>query len=105
MKKHLLKDPKKGIIAGVCAGLGEYCHISPWIFRALFILPVLPFILNFFSGVVSIVVYVLLAIFIPDKNRIEERDVVEVDYEIIEDDVDAEDVMDFSEDGKESGDC
>jgi len=84
MKKHLLRDKKKGILAGVCAGLGEYCHISPWIFRALFVLPVLPFVLNFISGVVSIVLYIVLAFVIPDKLRIDEKEVVEVDYEIIE---------------------
>ncbi|MGV8905123.1 MAG: PspC domain-containing protein [Acetobacterium sp.] len=85
MKKHLMRDRKKGIFAGVCAGLGEYFNLSPWIFRALFIIPVLPFVLNFLSGVVSIVLYVVLALFIPDKKRIGESDVVEVDYEIIED--------------------
>jgi len=86
MKKRLMRDPGKEIIAGVCAGLGEYFHLSPWIFRALFVVPVLPFVLTFSAGVVSIVLYVVLAIFLPDKKRIEENDVVEVEYEIIEDD-------------------
>ncbi|WP_083439370.1 PspC domain-containing protein [Acetobacterium bakii] len=86
MKKRLMRNPGKGIIAGVCAGLGEYFNLSPWIFRALFVVPVLPFVLTFSAGVVSIVLYVVLAIFLPDKKRIEENEVVEVDYEIIEDD-------------------
>jgi len=85
MKKHLMRDRKKGIIAGVCAGLGEYFNISPWIFRVLFIIPVLPFVLNFLSGVASIILYGVLALFIPDKKRIGDSDVIEVDYEIIED--------------------
>ncbi|MBK5243489.1 MAG: PspC domain-containing protein [Eubacteriaceae bacterium] len=84
MKKHLLRDKKKGVLAGVCAGLGEYCNISPWIFRVLFVLPVLPFVFNFISGVVSIAFYIVLAFVIPDKLRIDEKEVVEVDYEIID---------------------
>lgn len=104
MKKRLMKNKKRAILAGVCAGLGEYFNISPWIFRLLFVLPVLPFILTNMAGVISIVVYVLMAVFLPDKQRIEEQEVVEVDYEIIEDDhVDDEEVIDFSE-GSPEGD-
>lgn len=98
MKKHLLRDKKKGILAGVCAGLGEYCNISPWIFRALFVFPVLPFVLNFISGVVSIVLYIVLAFVIPDKLRIDENEVVEVDYEIIEEAGNADDTEDAKDD-------
>lgn len=90
MKKQLLRDTKKGLIAGVCAGLGEYFNISPWIFRVLFILPVLPTVLNFLSGVASIVLYVALALFIPSRKLIDEREVVEVDYEIIDEAEEAE---------------
>lgn len=123
MKKHLMRNTEKGIIAGVCAGLGDYFNISPWIFRAIFVLPVLPFVLNFASGVLSIVVYILLAIFMPSKQRLEEGEVVEVDYEIVDDDEDSDQeneeadkeedtdqdeeaddgVKDFSDDGKENG--
>ncbi|MBP8031925.1 MAG: PspC domain-containing protein, partial [Acetobacterium sp.] len=35
MKKKLMKSKKRAILAGVCAGLGDYCNISPWVFRAL----------------------------------------------------------------------
>ena len=109
MKKRLLRDTKKGIIAGVCVGLGEYFNISPWIFRVLFILPVLPFIFNFISGVVSIVLYVALALLIPSRKLIDEREVVEVDYEIIDDDMNSEDtenpeITKEAEDAKEAED-
>jgi len=105
MKKRLMRNPDKGIIAGVCAGLGEYFNLSPWIFRALFVVPVLPFVLTFSAGVVSIVLYVVLAIFLPDKKRIEENEVVEVDYEIIEDDEEPDDQTaeaEGSDDGEEN---
>jgi len=100
-KKRLMRNKESGIIAGVCAGIGDYCHVSPWIFRILFILPVLPFILTFMAGIFSIVIYVLLAILLPDKQRIEEQNVVEVEYEIVDDNDEAEDIEDFSEEPSE----
>jgi|LGOV01.1.fsa_nt_gb phage shock protein PspC (stress-responsive transcriptional regulator) len=104
MKKKLMRNTEKGIIAGVCAGFGDYFHISPWIFRIAFIIPVLPFILTGVATIVSIGVYILCVIFIPNKKQIEEGDVVEVDYEIVEDDQeDDDDVIDYRDDSKENG--
>ncbi len=94
MKKQLMKSKKRAILAGVCAGLGEYCNISPWVFRGLFLLP---FVLRFVPGILSIVVYILLAVVLPGNQRIADQDVVEVDYEIIDDNSDGE-VIDFSDD-------
>jgi phage shock protein PspC (stress-responsive transcriptional regulator) len=98
MKKYLKKSKKRAILAGVCAGLGEYFNISPWIFRGLFLLP---FILRVVPGILSIVIYVLLAMFLPGNERIEDRGVVEVDYEIVEDPKDDDEVIDFSEGSSE----
>ncbi|HAZ05444.1 MULTISPECIES: PspC domain-containing protein [Acetobacterium] len=92
MKKQLVKSKKRAILAGVCAGLGEYCNISPWVFRGLFLLP---FVLRFVPGILSIIVYILLAVVLPGNKRIENQDVVEVDYEIIDDNSD-EEIIDFS---------
>ena len=92
MKKQLVKSKKRAILAGVCAGLGEYCNISPWIFRGLFLLP---FVLRFVPGILSIIVYILLTVVLPGNKRIENQDVVEVDYEIIDDNSD-EEIIDFS---------
>ncbi|WP_303869588.1 PspC domain-containing protein [Acetobacterium wieringae] len=92
MKKQLVKSKKRAILAGVCAGLGEYCNISPWVFRGLFLLP---FVLRFVPGILSIIVYILLAVVLPGNKRIEDQDVVEVDYEIIDDNSD-EEIIDFS---------
>ncbi|PKK87513.1 MAG: hypothetical protein CVV64_21985 [Candidatus Wallbacteria bacterium HGW-Wallbacteria-1] len=93
MKKQLMKSKKRAIVAGVCAGLGEYCNISPWVFRGLFLLP---FVLRFVPGILSIIVYILLAVVLPGTQRIEDQDVVEVDYEII-DDNNEEEIIDFSD--------
>ena len=89
-KKRLLRDKRNGIVSGVCQGIGEYLGVSPWIFRVLFILPVLPFVLNFISGVVSILVYVLLSAVIKDKGSSAAQDdnVVEVEYEVVDDEDD-----------------
>lgn len=87
-----MKSKKRAILAGVCAGLGEYCNISPWVFRGLFLLP---FVLRLVPGVLSIIVYILLAVVLPGTQRIADQDVVEVDYEIIDDNSD-EEVIDFS---------
>lgn len=92
MKKQLVKSKKRAILAGVCAGLGEYCNISPWVFRGIFLLP---FVLRFVPGILSIIVYILLAVVLPGNKRIENQDVVEVDYEIIDDNSD-EEIIDFS---------
>ncbi|MDO9493322.1 PspC domain-containing protein [Acetobacterium sp.] len=93
MKKQLVKSKKRAILAGVCAGLGEYCNISPWVFRGLFLLP---FVLRFVPGILSIIVYILLAVVLPGNQRIADQDVVEVDYEII-DDNNEEEIIDFSD--------
>lgn len=92
MKKQLVKSKKRAILAGVCAGLGEYCNISPWVFRGIFLLP---FVLRFVPGILSIIVYILLAVVLPRNKQIENQDVVEVDYEIIDDNSD-EEIIDFS---------
>lgn len=85
MKKKLYKNKKDGIFAGVCQGFGEYFGLSPWIFRLLFVLPVLPSILTFFAGVASILLYILLANILKDKDNVDDK-VIEVEYEILDDD-------------------
>lgn len=91
-KKRLLRDKKNGIISGVCQGIGEYFGVSPWIFRVLFILPVLPFILNFISGLVSVLLYLFLSAVIRDKGGVMQDDtVIEVEYEVVDDEEDEND--------------
>ena len=85
MKKRLMRNRESGIIAGVCAGIGDYCHVNPWVFRVLFLLPFVP---RFVPGILSIVIYIVLVLMLPDRDRIEQQGVVEVDYEIVDDEAD-----------------
>ncbi len=36
--RKLYRIPDKGMISGVCAGLGEYLHADPTLIRLLFVL-------------------------------------------------------------------
>ncbi len=49
------------LFAGVAGGLGAFVGISPWWFRALFLLLMLP------GGIPGILIYVLLWIIIPRR--------------------------------------
>jgi phage shock protein PspC (stress-responsive transcriptional regulator) len=56
--KRLYRDPENSVIGGVCGGLGAYFGIDPVIFRLLFVV-------FFFAGGASILVYVILWIVLP----------------------------------------
>ncbi|MGM0474832.1 MAG: PspC domain-containing protein [Bacteroidota bacterium] len=56
--KRLYRDPENSVIGGVCGGLGAYFRIDPVIFRLLFVI-------FFFAGGASILVYVILWIVLP----------------------------------------
>ncbi len=86
MKKRLARNKNNAILAGVCAGLADYFKLSAWIFRVIFLIPVLPFILTFWAGVVSVLIYVLLAVILPAREQMDDREVIEVDYEVLDDD-------------------
>lgn len=58
MANHALRR-QKGIIAGVCGGLGEFFGLSPFWFRLLFVILALP------GGLPGLVPYLLLWIIIP----------------------------------------
>jgi len=58
MEKHVLRR-QKGLIAGVCGGLGEFFGISPFWFRLLFLILLLP------GGLPGLVPYLILWIVIP----------------------------------------
>lgn len=67
--RTLYRSRKNRIIAGVCGGIGEYLDIDPAIIRVAWLL------LTFLGGM-SIIVYILAWVVIPDektkKNVIEE---------------------------------
>lgn len=56
--KKLYRVPEKGMIGGVCAGLGEYLTADPTVIRLIFIL----LALTGFSGVI---IYIIMWLVVP----------------------------------------
>ena len=64
--KPLTRSTSNRMIAGVCAGLGEYFNIDPTIVRLLFVLA-------FFTGFGGIaIVYLIMAIVVPEQITIQQ---------------------------------
>jgi phage shock protein C len=62
--KTLTRSTSNRMLAGVCAGLGEYLGIDPTIIRLLVVLA-------FFTGFGGIaIVYVIMAIIVPEQAQI-----------------------------------
>ena len=62
--KSLTRSTSNRMVAGVCAGLGEYLGIDPTIVRLLTVLA-------FFTGFGGIaIVYLLMALIIPEQTQI-----------------------------------
>jgi phage shock protein C len=62
--KSLTRSTSNRMIAGVCAGLGEYLGIDPTIVRLLTVLA-------FFTGFGGIVlVYLIMAIVVPEQTTV-----------------------------------
>lgn len=58
---RMYRDPDKRILGGVCAGMGAYWEIEPWILRGLF------FVLTMAGGL-GILVYLILWIVLPEAR-------------------------------------
>ena len=56
--KRLYRDPENSVIGGICGGLSAYFAVDPVIFRLLFVI-------FFFAGGTSILVYIILWIVLP----------------------------------------
>ena len=64
--KQLTRSASNRMIAGVCAGLGEYLGIDPTIVRLLTVLA-------FFTGFAGIVlVYLIMALVVPEQAQVTE---------------------------------
>lgn len=63
MSEILSRIPREGKIFGVCAGLASYLNVDVVLVRVIFIL------LAFISGGTAIVVYVVLAMLLPEKKH------------------------------------
>ena len=62
--KQLTRSTSNRMIAGVCAGLGDYLGVDPTIIRLLTVLA-------FFTGFGGIaLVYIIVAIVVPEQNQI-----------------------------------
>lgn len=64
--KKLRRSKKDKMLAGVCGGLGEYFGVDPIIFRILFFLLVA-------GGGVGVLLYIFLAIVVPEEGRDEQE--------------------------------
>ncbi len=53
---------QNGIVAGVCGGLGAFFGLSPWIFRIIFLILLMP------GGLPGFLPYLVLWLLIPPKR-------------------------------------
>ncbi len=58
--KQLTRSNTNRMIAGVCAGLGEYLNIDPTVVRLLFVLGF------FLTGPGIVIAYLIMAIVVPE---------------------------------------
>lgn len=58
---RMYRDPDKRIIGGVCAGMGAYWDIEPWIVRGIFIALTL-------AGGIGLLVYLILYVVLPEAK-------------------------------------
>lgn len=53
---------QNGIVAGVCGGLGVFFGISPWVFRIIFLILMVP------GGLPGLIPYLLMWLIIPPRR-------------------------------------
>jgi phage shock protein PspC (stress-responsive transcriptional regulator) len=58
---RMYRDPDKRIIGGVCAGMGAYWDIDPWVVRIIFIAITL-------AGGLGVLIYLILYIVLPEAR-------------------------------------
>lgn len=66
MQKRLYRSTTNKNLAGVCGGLGEYFNIDPVLVRVLFVLTAM-------MGGPGLIVYIVLALIIPEQPTFEEK--------------------------------
>lgn len=60
--KRLLRSKKNRVLAGICAGIGEYFGVDPTVIRLLWVL------LTFFSAGAGIFAYIIAWIIVPEEK-------------------------------------
>ncbi|MGB8491471.1 MAG: PspC domain-containing protein [Bacteroidales bacterium] len=63
---RMYRDPDRRIIGGVCAGMGAYWDLDPWIIRVIFIALAI-------GGGLGILVYLILYAVIPEAKTIAQK--------------------------------
>jgi len=63
--KQLTRSTADRMIAGVCAGLGEYLNIDPTVVRLLFVLGF------FLTGPGILIAYLIMAIIVPEPVQVQ----------------------------------
>ena len=63
--KQLTRSISNRMIAGVCAGLGEYLNIDPTVVRLLFVLGF------FLTGPGTLIAYLIMAIIVPEPVQVQ----------------------------------
>ena len=63
--KQLTRSTANRMLAGVCAGLGEYLNIDPTVVRLLFVLAL------FLTGPGILVAYLIMAIIVPEPAMVQ----------------------------------
>jgi phage shock protein C len=77
MNKKLYRDSSRATLGGVCAGLSDYFAVDLTLIRALFAIA-------FIIGGSGLLLYVILWIVVPDKNKMD-RAMNETDYKVYPD--------------------
>lgn len=75
MKKKLYRNEEEAVVCGVCAGVADYFGKDIELMRLVWISLIL------FAGV-SIWLYIVAAIIIPAKSKIDEHVTLDEDFEI-----------------------
>ena len=63
--KQLTRSNTNRMIAGVCAGLGEYLNIDPTVVRLLFVLGF------FLTGPGILIAYLIMAVIVPEPALVQ----------------------------------
>jgi phage shock protein C len=66
-RKRLYRDPENRKLGGVCSGMGTYFNIDPVLIRILFVL------LVFLGAGISIIIYMILWIVVPEATTTAQR--------------------------------
>lgn len=73
MNKTMYKDRDNKMLAGVCTGISEYFNMDVSLVRIIFVL------LGLFTGV-GVILYIILAIILPEKEDVLYREKEDVTY-------------------------